>query len=212
MAENYYDILGLPRNATTQQVRDRFRTLARELHPDRFRGEEKAEAEGRFQEITQAFNMLNDAARRRDHDLELARPDGLKQDASEAARVYLQRGIKAFREKQYSQAAENFDRATQENPESAQSWHYLALACHGKRQWLPRAREAILKACDLDPMNAVYLTLAGEIFADSGMNRRAQIFYQKALTWGGDDPAIRSALDRLGRSTGGGTSLFGRES
>ena len=209
MANNYYDILGLPRNATTQQVRSRFRTLARELHPDRFQGEEKSEAEARFQEITQAFNVLNDATRRRDHDMELARPDGLKQeDSSEAARVYLQRGIKAFREKQYSQAAENFDRATKENPESAQSWHYLAMACRVKRQWLPRAREAILKACDIDPMNAVYLRLAGEIFADSGMNRRAQIYYQKALTWGGDDPAIRAELDRLSRSSG--ASLFGR--
>lgn len=212
MAKNYYDVLGLPRNATTQQMRDRFRALARELHPDRFRGEEKAEAELRFQEITQAFNLLNDPGRRRDHDLELARPEGLKQEASEAARVYLQRGIKAFREKQYSQAAENFDRATRENPDSAQSWHYLALACRGKRQWLPRAREAILKACDLDPMNAAYLRLAGEIFADSGMNRRAQIYYQKALTWGGDDPAIRTALDRLAGSTGAGARIFDRES
>ena len=108
-------------------------------------------------------------------------------------------------------AAENFDRATQESPTSAQAWHYLAMACRAKRQWLPRAREAILKACDIDPMNAVYLRLAGEIFADSGMNRRAQIYYQKALTWGGDDPAIRTELDRLGRSTGG-ASLFSRGS
>lgn len=211
MEKNYYDILGLPRNATTQQVRDRFRTLARELHPDRFRGDEKSEAEARFQEITQAFNVLNDPVRRREHDLELARPDSLKSDSSEAARVYLQRGIKAFREKQYSQAAENFDRATRESPASAQAWHYLAMACRGKRQWLPRAREAILKACDIDPMNAVYLRLAGEIFADSGMNRRAQIYLQKALTWGGDDPEVRSALDRLQRATGA-SSLFSRGS
>ena len=55
-------------------------------------------------------------------------------------------------------------------------------------------------------MNAVYLKLAGEIFADSGMTRRAQIYYQKALTWGGDDLAIHTALDRLVRSMGGGGS------
>ena len=210
MAKNYYDILGLPRNATTQQVRDRFRGLARELHPDRFRGDEKSEAEARFQEITQAFNVLNDPLRRRDHDLELTRPESLKQDSSEAARVYLQRGIKAFREKQFSQAAENFDRATRENPDSAQSWHYLAMSCRGKRQWLPRAREAILKACDIDPMNAVYLRLAGEIFADSGMNRRAKIYFQKALTWGGDDPEIRAGLQRLDGSAG--ARMFSRGS
>jgi len=210
VAKNYYDVLGIPRNATSQQVRDRFRSLARELHPDRFRGNEKSEAESRFQEITQAFNLLNDPARRREHDLELARPVGQKDDSSDAARVYLQRGIKAFREKQFPQAAEAFDRATKENPESAQSWHYLAMACRGKRQWLPRAREAILKACDIDPMNVVYLKLAGEIFADSGMNRRAEVFYQKALTWGGDDPEIRSALDQLQDSGSRGAGLLSR--
>lgn len=211
MSKNHYVVLGLPQNATTRQVRERFLQLAREQHPDRFQGGEKAEAERRFQEVTEAFNVLSDPARRREHDLELARPDAKKHDAGQAARVYLQRGIKAYREGQYPEAAQNFDRATQENPKSAQAWHYLALTCRTKRQWLERAREAIRKACDLDPMNAAYLKLAGEIFTDSGMNKKAQIYFQKALTWGGEDAAIRKALDELARAEGG-ARLFGRRS
>ncbi len=210
MAKNYYVILGLPQNATTRQVRERFLQLAREHHPDRYNGEDKPEAERQFQEITQAFNVLSDPTRRREHDLELVRPESQQQDAAQAARVYLQRGVKAYREGQYAEAAQNFDRATQEHPASAQAWHYLALACRGKRKWLPRARESIIKACELDPMNATYLKLAGQIFADSGMTQRAEAYYQKALTWGGEDPDVRSALEQL--AGGGRAGLFGRRS
>ena len=42
MSKNYYAILGVPHNATARQVRQRFLTLAREWHPDKFQGDEKA--------------------------------------------------------------------------------------------------------------------------------------------------------------------------
>ena len=58
MSVNYYSKLGVSQNATTDQVRSRFLELAKKLHPDRFQGEEKEEAERNFQEITEAFNVL----------------------------------------------------------------------------------------------------------------------------------------------------------
>ena len=58
MAKNYYVILGVSRNATEHQIRLRFKLIARQRHPDRFRDEEKAAAEVEFQEITEAFNLL----------------------------------------------------------------------------------------------------------------------------------------------------------
>ena len=38
MKINYYEVLGVERSATEQEIRDRFRRLAREQHPDRYRG------------------------------------------------------------------------------------------------------------------------------------------------------------------------------
>ena len=75
MGKDYYVILGAARNASKEQIRVRFRQLARERHPDRFQGVERQKAELDFQEITEAFNVLLDATRRRQHDLELARPE-----------------------------------------------------------------------------------------------------------------------------------------
>ena len=44
MKVNYYEVLGVDRSATEQVIRDRFRQLARENHPDRYRGPDKGEA------------------------------------------------------------------------------------------------------------------------------------------------------------------------
>lgn len=209
MEKDYYSILGLPQNATSRQVRSRFLELARDRHPDRFRGADKAEAEREFQQITQAFNVLSDPDRRREIDAALARPaQGTGRDASQAAKVYLKRGIKAYKERDSAAARENFDRATQEDPSNARAWHYLALACLQQRRWLSRARQAVAKACELEPMNAKYLKLAGDVFAQSGMVARAEKYYTEALNWGGEDAEVRSELQKLqrGRTKGG---LFG---
>src|SRR3954447_20414341 len=124
MARDFYAVLAVPRNATEDQIRQRFRELARTRHPDRFQGTEKVRAESEFQEITQAFNVLIDPERRRHHDLELTRPEPGATGAAprQRARVYLQRGIKAYKEKNHFEAADSFARATQADPGNAQAW------------------------------------------------------------------------------------------
>lgn len=196
MPRDFYFVLGLPRNATEEQIRQRFRELARLRHPDRFQGAEKAVAETDFQELTQAFNVLSDSQRRRQHDVELARPAG-DSDPRQLARAYLQRGIKAYKEKNYLEAADNFDRATKADPATAQPWHHLALACSQQPNWLPRAVAAIERACELEPMNPSYHKHAGRICALAGQPDRAVLHYRLAIQWGGDDPAIQRALDDL---------------
>lgn len=200
MARDFYAVLAVPRNATEDQIRQRFRELARTRHPDRFQGEEKARAEREFQELTQAFNVLVDAERRRRLDAELARPEETAtSDGRQLLRAYLQRGVKAYREKNYLDAAANFDQATQADPKSAQAWHHLAQACSQQASWLPKAATAIERACQLEPMNPSYLKQAGRIYALVGETERAVQYYRRSLQWGGDDPAVRQALEALTR-------------
>jgi len=212
MPRDFYAILGLPRNATEEQIRQRFRDLARQRHPDRFQGAEKERAEGEFQDITQAFNVLADPERRRQHDLELARPEpgATGADPRQLAKVYLQRGIKAYKEKNFFEAADSFDRATQAEPGNAQAWHHLALACSQQASWLDRAVTAIERACEISPMNASYQKLAGRITAQAGQPEQAEQHYRAALQWGEDDPVVRQALAELSKSPKRG--LFGKAS
>jgi curved DNA-binding protein len=63
MAESdYYDILGVPRDATPEAIKKAYRTQARKNHPDVNPGDKKAEA--RFKEAQQAYDILSDAEKR----------------------------------------------------------------------------------------------------------------------------------------------------
>jgi molecular chaperone DnaJ len=66
MARNYYDILGVPRNASDKDIRKAYRRLARQHHPDVNPGDKSAEA--RFKEINAAYEVLSDTEKRRKYD------------------------------------------------------------------------------------------------------------------------------------------------
>jgi len=198
--KNYYAILGVVQEATEGQIRARFKELARRHHPDRFEGVEKAKAEERFQAITEAVNVLTSPARRRDHDFELAQHKGADrrgQDGDRVAQAYLQRGTKAYRERNWVQAADSFHRATEVQPQNARAFYLLALACLPNRRFQQQAVNAISRACELEPINVEYLSLGGRILAEAGLPAKAEKFYTAALRWGGPDPAIEEALRKV---------------
>ncbi len=202
MKRDFYAILSVARNAKPPEIKGRFLELARERHPDRFQGEDKRRAEEEFQSITEAFNVLMDPVRRRQHDLELEAPTTTAtRDSGQLARVYLNRGIRAYKRGSLAEAADNFERATQTEPENYQAWHHLALVCSKEKRWLPKARQAIERACDLRLNHASYLKLAGKIYALSGMTAKAKKYYNQALKVGGVDPSIHKALKALGKGS-----------
>ena len=199
MTETYYTILGVPQNATSKQVRERFLQLARDRHPDRFADEEKDDAETAFQQITQAYNVLHDAKRRRqyDEDQNLQSKSPTQAVTTQAARVYLRRGIEAFKGKRYQEAATNLEQATQEDSKDPQAWYYLAQVYAQRTSLLSRALAAAAKACELDAANPDYLKEAGKLAAAGGMTSRAAKYYRDALTFGGEDAEVRAALKAL---------------
>jgi len=196
--KNYYSVLAVARDATTKQLKERFRALAREKHPDRFSAAEKPRAEEVFQAITEAFNILSDPIRRRQHNEELERPEPQRYDPLQAAKVFISRGLKAYRERSFLEAASNFNRAVEINPHNAQGWHQLALTAIEEEHWLPKSREAIERAMALEPSQVAHVKLAGRIYEKSGMASKAREHYLRARTLGADDPTIAQALGRLG--------------
>lgn len=210
MATNYYTILGVAQNATTDQVRARFLELAKQLHPDRFPGESKAKAEEDFQRITEAFNVLSNPMRRREHDQDLATPVAEQSgpDPDQLLKVYMQRGVKAYREKNFPAAADNFHRAAKTDPNSAKAWYHLGLACGQESRWRQQALAAFERACDLEPMNFRYTKAAGELFEKAGKVEEAARYYSLAVKWGGGDDDIREALERLRKTNKKGLSGF----
>jgi len=58
VAKTYYDTLGLTENASPDEIKKSFRTLAKKYHPDRNKGDK--EAENKFKEISEAYDTLSD--------------------------------------------------------------------------------------------------------------------------------------------------------
>lgn len=67
MAKDYYQILGVPKNASAQQIKKTYRKLAMEYHPDRNPGKEKW-ANEKFKEINEAFGVLGDPEKKGQYD------------------------------------------------------------------------------------------------------------------------------------------------
>jgi molecular chaperone DnaJ len=65
MSRDYYEVLGVARDATETEIKKAFRRLARELHPD---VNQEPDAEDRFKEAAEAYEVLSDAERRRTYD------------------------------------------------------------------------------------------------------------------------------------------------
>jgi molecular chaperone DnaJ len=65
MPRDYYEVLGVSRDAGETEVKKAFRRLARELHPD---VNQEPDAEERFKEAAEAYEVLSDAERRRTYD------------------------------------------------------------------------------------------------------------------------------------------------
>jgi DnaJ-class molecular chaperone len=65
--KDYYQILGIPENASQEDIKNVFRKLAFKYHPDKNPGNEK-QAEEKFKEINEAYSILSDAGKRKQYD------------------------------------------------------------------------------------------------------------------------------------------------
>ncbi len=64
--KDYYAALGVAKDATAPQIKKAYRSLARELHPDK--NPNNAEAESKFKEVSEAYDVLSDTTRRGEYD------------------------------------------------------------------------------------------------------------------------------------------------
>jgi curved DNA-binding protein CbpA len=198
MRVNYYEVLGIERTATETAIRDRFRQLAREAHPDRFQGDEKARAELAFQNLTEAVNVLTNAARRRQHDAELqSSTGGALTDLAQVARAYTSLGVKAYKEGDFAKAVENFDLAVKHNPQDAKAYHHLALASAKMPALMRQAVQAIEMAVQREPYNFQYLKDAGMLSRRAGLTAKAERYFEQALSWDKENAEIKTALAEL---------------
>src|SRR5262245_44325997 len=64
--KDYYEVLGIPENASDKELARAYKKLAKQFHPDANQGNK--DAEERFKEISAAYDVLGDSTKRKEYD------------------------------------------------------------------------------------------------------------------------------------------------
>jgi len=207
-----YDTLGIERDASDQDVRKAFRRLALKYHPDRFAGDQRADAEERFQGITEAFNVLSHPESREKYDTEISKGTADKtMDAKEISRRLAAKGSQLMREGKMAEAVENLKAAIDHDDDNSRA-HYFYGQVIGRIAGKERdALRHIEKAVSLESGNATMKAEAAVLSLAAGMKTRALRHAQEALML---DPTNSKATEVISETQGGdkgkGGSLLGR--
>ena len=65
---DYYETLGVPKNASDEEIKKAYRKQAMKHHPDRNQGDASKDAEAKFKDAKEAYEMLSDAQKRAAYD------------------------------------------------------------------------------------------------------------------------------------------------
>jgi curved DNA-binding protein CbpA len=194
---DYYALLGVPRTASTTEIRAAYARLAREKHPDRFADPaERARAQDVFKEVTAAFNALSNDKARREYDQSLQRPKATGPE--EIAREAFERGMQHLEAGQFHEAVELLRSAVHHGPDQARYHAALATALARNPHWVREAIQETERAAQLEPRAAAHQALLAELLLGQGLKLRARRAAEAALRLSPNDARARRVLEEAG--------------
>lgn len=199
---NYYDIFGLTKQATPDEVKEAYYKKTKEFHPDKhfYLSSEtlKNKLNSLFSYLNEAYKILSDPRMRSEYDQTLS--SGTVQIEgcnSEIARDRFVEGKEALRKGSYTEATELFRQAVHIDSSVAVYHFCLGLALE-KEKKLEDAEASIITALKLDPLNADYIAELGHIYLDLGFNSRAKNAFEKVIKFDPSNERAAEGLHKIG--------------
>jgi len=188
---DYYELLGISRNATSAEVRKAYMALARDRHPDRFSDPlEKERAQEFFKDVTAAFNALSNDRQREEYNRSLEKPratspEDLAREAFTEAQSLAQVGNLA-------EALDRYRAAVHHAPGEVKYQAALARLLARSSQTAHEAVETFERAIKLQPRGvALYIELAN-LLLRLGLRIRAKKVAEAALQMAPADAQVQS--------------------
>lgn len=192
---SFYELLGVPKTATSGEIRKAYALLAREKHPDRFPDPaEKDRAQADFKLITEAFNTLSNDKNRREYDEALARP-ARPLTPEEIARQSFERGLLAFQSNDFHGAVELFRTALNHVPDNPRVLAALGRALVKNPHWVREGVQSLERAAQLAPRHAPFQADLAEVLLAQNLRLRARRAAETALRLEPGNEVARRVLE-----------------
>ncbi len=207
-SQNYYEMLGIGRNATAQQIKKSYFRLAKVYHPDRHANtglvDMKPMLETLFVCINEAYNVLAVDDKRDQYDKDLARGTTKqraeerteqKQDSQKGnAAAQFNEGVKQLHAQNFWGAEEAFRWAMRLDPSNHNYIFHMGLALSNMPRRRHEAEEKFQKAIHMAPSKIEYYLELGKLYAKSGLRSKALSLYQDALKRVPNSEKIKQAI------------------
>jgi tetratricopeptide (TPR) repeat protein len=210
--QDHYEMLGIGHDATAQEVRKAYLSLAKVYHPDQhFRPEMndmKELLETLFHGIHEAYDTLTDQGKRDRYDHGLARGEtnlraakpahAERSDNRNAAAGQFEEGMKRFNEGNFWGAEESFEWAMRLDPGNANYVFHQGLALSHIPQRGRDAEEYFVRAIDLAPINIQYHLELRRFYVRHGLKTKALSVYKDVLKRVPNSEKIMQAIQKAG--------------
>jgi curved DNA-binding protein CbpA len=211
--QNHYEILGVGRNASPQEIKKAYFHHAKLYHPDRHfdpgMNDMKEKLEALFARIHDAYETLSSKTRRDKYNLDLIsgathksteeRAEEKKTDNKGAAAVQFQEGLKQFKMGNYWGADESFQWAMRLDPDNADYIFNRGLTLARMPRRGRDAEEYYLQAIKLAPKKVDYYLALGNFYEKSGIKAKALSVYQDALKYDPQSEKLKQAIEKAGK-------------
>ncbi|HYA11389.1 MAG TPA: DUF4388 domain-containing protein [Thermodesulfovibrionales bacterium] len=199
---DYYNILGITKWSTPDEIKRAYLKKAKEFHPDKhfslMSETLKNKLNSIFSYLTKAYQTLSHPQTKMEYDQNPPSKAAFAESRPlEMAKVRFEEGKKAFWDKSYAEAAELFGQSAYLDSSVASYHFYLSMAL-AKDKKFREAQEAIINALKLDPLNASYMAELGHIYLELGINSRAKATFEKAIQLDPSNKRAKEGLQKIG--------------
>jgi tetratricopeptide (TPR) repeat protein len=200
---SYYQILGINKQASEEDVKKAYFQLARKFHPDRFDRStpavDRAKIEDVFDKITKAYHTLTSRELRKVYDIKTpaAGSDDRGKDVFKKADTKFRQAKTLYGQGRFEDASVLLEEVVRLNKTKGAYFLLLALTEMKIPAFRRKAEEHFMKAIELEPWNPECYVGLGILYRQEGMNLKATKLFHKALEYDAEHETALKELEAL---------------
>jgi len=199
LEKDFYEILGVSRNATQSEIKSSYLALAKKVHPDTKSALDTSieKYHMRFVELNRAYSTLSHPERRRAYDEQLAAGKSVVESRQQKVILaQFKQGLADLNHGQIADAIAAFERCAQMDPTNCKYHLHLGIA-HSRRGDNKRAESCFRECVKMEPRNAEPHYYLGLVYKKTGAIEKARAELTEALYIDPDFSLAAAELEQL---------------